>query len=290
MHRFVANGIISHNTGKSLLGQALAELLPKEKLVDIISLDNPTDENVPIIKTIPKGQGIELITKAKLSSLSAFKTQNFFLFIFLILAIIAPFWIRKQYGDIMAAASLISSILLLAIFILFLNLNRRMRIEEKIPKLIIDNSKKDKAPFLDATGGHAGALLGDVLHDPLQSFSSNNQILKSNGKKVNISTEVNKILKKHEKDLIKKKGYIAAYLKKDELYILAEKNGKIQPIQVLSVNKYKSDKPYLYKITTESGKTILVTPEHKIAVNNNGKKQYTESSKLKKGKEVFVKE
>src|SRR3989344_9485447 len=156
-------------TGKSLLGQALTELLPKEKLVDIISLDNPADENVPIIKTLSKGQGIELITKAKLSSLSAFKTQNFFLFIFLILAIITPFWIRKQYGDIMAAASLISSILLLAIFILFLNLNRRMRIEEKIPKLIIDNSKKDKAPFIDASGSHAGALLGDCLHDPLQS-------------------------------------------------------------------------------------------------------------------------
>ena len=70
---------------------------------------------------------------------------------------------------------------------------------------------------------------------------------------------------------------------------MAEKNGKIQPVEVLSVNKYKSDKPYLYKITTESGKTLLVTPEHKIAVNNKGKKQYIEASKLKKGKEVFVK-
>lgn len=156
-------------TGKSLLGQALAELLPKEKLVDILSFDNPSDENTPIIKTLPKGQGADLITKARLSSLSAFKTQNFFLFIFMIVALIAPFWIRKQFGDIMAAASLISSILLLAILIIFLNLNRKMRIEERIPKLIINNSKKDKPLFIDASGAHAGALLGDVLHDPLQS-------------------------------------------------------------------------------------------------------------------------
>jgi len=34
---------------------------------------------------------------------------------------------------------------------------------------IIDNSVKKNAPFEDATGARAGALLGDVLHDPLQS-------------------------------------------------------------------------------------------------------------------------
>ncbi|MBN2478477.1 ATP-dependent protease LonB [Candidatus Micrarchaeota archaeon] len=37
------------------------------------------------------------------------------------------------------------------------------------PKLIIDNSRKKHAPFIDATGSKAGALLGDVKHDPLQS-------------------------------------------------------------------------------------------------------------------------
>ena len=30
-------------TGKSMLGQALAELLPKEKLVDIVTIPNNTD-------------------------------------------------------------------------------------------------------------------------------------------------------------------------------------------------------------------------------------------------------
>jgi Lon-like ATP-dependent protease len=35
--------------------------------------------------------------------------------------------------------------------------------------VLVDNHQKGKAPFWDATGSHAGALLGDVLHDPLQS-------------------------------------------------------------------------------------------------------------------------
>ncbi len=38
-----------------------------------------------------------------------------------------------------------------------------------IPKLIVNNANKDTAPFLDATGAHSGALLGDVRHDPFQS-------------------------------------------------------------------------------------------------------------------------
>ncbi len=38
-----------------------------------------------------------------------------------------------------------------------------------IPKLLVNNESKNTAPFVDATGSHAGALLGDVRHDPYQS-------------------------------------------------------------------------------------------------------------------------
>jgi len=37
------------------------------------------------------------------------------------------------------------------------------------PKLLVSNQGKTMAPFIDATGAHAGALLGDVRHDPFQS-------------------------------------------------------------------------------------------------------------------------
>lgn len=38
-----------------------------------------------------------------------------------------------------------------------------------VPKLLINNANHKTAPFIDATGAHAGALLGDVRHDPYQS-------------------------------------------------------------------------------------------------------------------------
>jgi len=158
-------------TGKSMVGQALAELLPKEMLVDVVALPNQTDENVPLIRTLPRGKASELITKAKLSSMSYFKSQNIFFLFLAILAIITPWWIRSEYGDIMAAASLIGSMIFIAALSLFVNLSKRQRAGEKsaVPKLLIDNSTTKKSPFIDATGAHAGALLGDCLHDPLQS-------------------------------------------------------------------------------------------------------------------------
>ena len=41
--------------------------------------------------------------------------------------------------------------------------------ESNIPKLLIKHERSDEPPFIDATGTLAGALLGDVRHDPFQS-------------------------------------------------------------------------------------------------------------------------
>ncbi|MBL7147316.1 MAG: ATP-binding protein [Nanoarchaeota archaeon] len=276
--------------GKSMVGQALAELLPKEKLVDVLAYPNLADENVPIIKTVKRGEGRKILTKAKLQSMSSFRSQNIFFFILLILAVISPWWIRKEYGDVMAAASLIGSMIFLAAFILFINLGKRMKLTgsaQLTPKLLIDNSKTQKIPFIDATGAHSGALLGDVLHDPLQSFSDNNIILKHN-KKINISKEIDKLLKKHKNNLIKKNNYTATYLNKNELQLLTEKNNKLQHVEVLSVNKYKSNKPHLIKITTETGKQLITTPEHKVAINKKGKIIYKEIKNLTKSDKVIT--
>ena len=38
-----------------------------------------------------------------------------------------------------------------------------------VPKLLVGHERGDMPPFVDATGTHAGALLGDVRHDPFQS-------------------------------------------------------------------------------------------------------------------------
>lgn len=157
-------------TGKSMLGQALAELSPKEKLQDILVFPNDQDENNPLIRTMPKSEGKKFVNNLKIQSNSSVKSQNIIFFILILISVISPWWIRKVYGDIMAAASLIGSLIFLGMFLLFMNLGKRVKINQiQIPKLLVDNSEIKTAPFIDATGAHAGALLGDVLHDPLQS-------------------------------------------------------------------------------------------------------------------------
>jgi Lon-like ATP-dependent protease len=69
----------------------------------------------------------------------------------------------------MFAAFFLGGMIFLAAFVIFLNLGKRMPTKAQAPKIIVDNYKRKQIPFFDATGAHAGALLGDVLHDPFQS-------------------------------------------------------------------------------------------------------------------------
>jgi len=146
-------------TGKSMLGLALAELLPKEKLVDVLAFPNPNDENQPLIRTVAGGDGRELVKKAKIESMSVFKNQNIILFILAIIAMIAPWWVRSYYNsDVMFAAFFLGGMMFLAAFVIFVNLGRRAPMGKGggAPKVIVDSFNKEQAPFLDATGAHAG--------------------------------------------------------------------------------------------------------------------------------------
>lgn len=162
-------------TGKSMLGLALAELLPKEKLKDVISFPNPNDENQPLIRTVPAGKGREIVMRTKLQSMNMFKNQNVIILIFAIFLSIIPFYLYRNKifpvdNPIVFSASMVTSMILVLGLIIILTLNKRMpNVKTLVPKLIVDNFDKKKVPFFDATGAHAGALLGDVLHDPFQS-------------------------------------------------------------------------------------------------------------------------
>ena len=52
-------------TGKSMLGQALSHLVPKEALKDILILPNSSDENTPLVRPIISGRGKELLLRAR---------------------------------------------------------------------------------------------------------------------------------------------------------------------------------------------------------------------------------
>ncbi len=168
-------------TGKSMLGLALSELLPAEKLVDILSLPNPKDENEPIIKALPTGEGKRIVAQAKAKNLAALNGGNSSLIFigilvaFFVATYIVDAFVSGQPNPILAAANQISGTLFIItmligflIVILMYRLGKQ-RIAVIGPKLLLDNSGLKHAPFIDATGAHEGALLGDAQHDPFQS-------------------------------------------------------------------------------------------------------------------------
>ena len=123
-----------------------------------------------MIRVMPAGKGRDIVAKSRIESTNLFKNQNLIIFILVIISMFAPWWVRAEYNsDIMFAAFFLGGMLFLAAFIIFMNLGKKMNPKVSVPKVIVDNFNKKQAPFLDATGAHAGALLGDVLHDPFQS-------------------------------------------------------------------------------------------------------------------------
>lgn len=275
-------------TGKSMLGLALAELLPKEKLVDTISFPNPNDENTPMVRTVPAGQGRDLVARARIQGMNMFKNQNIILFILVLVAMFAPWWVRSYYkSDIMFAAFFLGGMVFLAAFVIFLNVGRRVEGKARAPKLIVDNFKKKQAPFNDATGAHAGALLGDVLHDPFQCYLSVVKLKDIDGKDFKINEKINVLFDKHKNKILRKKyrNYEAIHLPKNELQVLGETNGSISPVGVLSCNRHDYD-GNMIKLTTSENKELIVTPEHKIAIWQNGKIAYIEAKNLKENDEI----
>lgn len=159
-------------TGKSMLGVALAELLPKSELKDTISLPNPNDENNPFIKTMTAGKGRDFVKQSSLNNKQVLKNNNILLFIVAIFTLIAPWWVRHHYqSDVMFAAFFLGGMLFLAAVAMTMSMGPKVfkTGQNSQSKVIVDNFGKKQAPFFDATGAHAGALLGDVLHDPFQS-------------------------------------------------------------------------------------------------------------------------
>jgi len=162
-------------TGKSMLARAMAELLPVEGLVDILCARNHEDENNPKIMVVKAGEGKEIVKKfSRNTQTSLSRKDNTFLYIivFFVIPLAIYFYAISHYIKIDSTV-IFAPMLVGMLLLLFQGMNFRQIIgvsgREDIPKIIVDNSNRKHAPFCDATGSHAGALLGDVKHDPLQS-------------------------------------------------------------------------------------------------------------------------
>lgn len=148
-------------TGKSMLGEAMAELLTPHALHDVLVLPNPEQPISPRIRTVPAGRGARLIAAAE-AAVRRRRTVRRFL---LALAVVA-------LGVAVFAARFTGAwqwvLLLAGVVWLVWRATASPTQQAQTPRLLVRQHPR-RAPFVDATGLHAGALLGDVRHDPFQS-------------------------------------------------------------------------------------------------------------------------
>ncbi len=162
-------------TGKSMLAQSMVDFLPKDELEDILVFPNPEDSNRPKIKTLPAGKGKEIVRQYQLKAEREKKDRSrgvlFVVFAIIFFGIIAAGILYASNKDFGLSLNILFFTVIIAFFIyMFMALNPAMRMEKAmVPKLLVSHTPNDKPPFIDSTGAHSGALLGDVRHDPFQS-------------------------------------------------------------------------------------------------------------------------
>jgi len=195
-------------TGKSMLAQAMAELMEREALEDVLIYPNPNNENQPIVRvvrTFPDAKYIHskaldrFFSAREIERLNSLEEKDIpkalrkgtgrrisqarseeekpqsspLLTIALIAILIAALIFTNEIDNDLKWFILVA---ILGIGFLFVvsnatsGLGRKLMPKESAgPKLIVDNTERSAAPFIDATGSRAGSLLGDIKHDPLQS-------------------------------------------------------------------------------------------------------------------------
>lgn len=199
-------------TGKSMLAQAMAELMPSAEFEDVLVYANPNNENQPlvrIVKTYPDydyvrrnrdlmkhySQG-ELEKIKRLASnqpqlmkelrsgagrrIAAYQKPREeargpppWAVIGLVAILLAAILLSEQVPESLKLPAMLAVLGLGLLFVLSsatAGLGRRLMVmEQSNVKLIVDNTERRIAPFIDATGSRSGSLLGDIKHDPLQS-------------------------------------------------------------------------------------------------------------------------
>ncbi|MCH2441165.1 MAG: ATP-dependent protease LonB [Candidatus Thalassarchaeum sp.] len=153
-------------TGKSMLARSMTEFLPKEQLEDILVYRNHEDENEPRIRTVPAGRGSSIISERRAQIKQQRERTNRTL-LFIALVVGAALLLATISSGEMLTFIFGSFLLVFGYFFLRTRLNAGE--EGNIPKLLVKHERNEEVPFIDATGTLAGALLGDVRHDPFQS-------------------------------------------------------------------------------------------------------------------------
>jgi Lon-like ATP-dependent protease len=156
-------------TGKSMLARAMTDFMPKEPLQDILAYPNPEDPNEPKIRVVPSPKGKEIVAAQKLEAAQKKEYRNVLLFLAVVVVVVLVAWAVITDPTHSLTPVLIGILILLALVFIFRFGTVKNDSTATVAKLLVSHTADEKPPFVDATGAHAGALLGDVKHDPFQS-------------------------------------------------------------------------------------------------------------------------
>jgi Lon-like ATP-dependent protease len=150
-----------------MLGLAMSELLPVEELEDILVYPNKEEKNNPRVDVVKAGEGEKIVKQFREQKKKLEAPINMVfkvLFISILFLVLYYGFFAPGSNPMVLFGGIIASV-----FLLMGRQYIKVKDDVLVPKLLINNTGKKKAPFVDATGSHAGALLGDVRHDPFQS-------------------------------------------------------------------------------------------------------------------------
>ncbi|MFH1471217.1 MAG: ATP-binding protein [Candidatus Micrarchaeota archaeon] len=294
-------------TGKSMLAQGMAELMPAEELEDVLVYPNKIDENNPLVRVVktkvppelakriagdPKrkvplpvgprgdaGHGRLIIeqerNRSRMENRGGISTTTI---LFFVMIAVLLFFLFSGSGDGQAIggeenkyllpALIIGGAFIIGAIIFSSQIGRRMGGAGDVveAKLVVDNSGKKNAPFVDATGSKAGALFGDVKHDPLQSFTPEGKFYVVEGKKLKGTTFANlwkNMQARYPEKIEKKDDYeYMTFPVSEEVYVLSANGDEIVPTRVMSMNR-RLYHGRVVKVSFEDGE-ISTTPEHKF--------------------------
>ncbi len=311
-------------TGKSMLAQGMAELMPAEELEDVLMYPNRMDENNPVVRVVktkvppelakkmkeeakgrgpvpnPRGeagQGRMIVEqermKGRMENRTGISTTTL---IFIIIAFLVFAFLLSGSGQgpiggednkYLIPALIIGGAFIIGAMIFSSQLGRRMggMGEMQEAKLVVDNSGKKNAPFVDATGSKAGALFGDVKHDPLQSFTPEGKFYVVEGKKLkgtSFSSLWKQMGSKYPEKVEKSGGYeYITFPKEEEVYVLSASGDGVASTRVMSMNR-RLYSGRIVKVAFEEGE-LSTTPEHKFILLGGEK----EAERINEGDELL---
>ena len=155
-------------TGKSMLAQSISELLPKEELQDVLVYHNNEDNNEPRVRIVPAGKGKEIVQVQKAQAMieKEKKAKSQMMIVFMIVGFGGLWFALSGFGNPMI---IFYSLIAAAFVFMAMRYTNQRNETANVPKGLVLHDHDTEAAFVDATGTHAGALLGDVRHDPFQS-------------------------------------------------------------------------------------------------------------------------